>query len=104
MSLLRHKSGRPLGNSELAPRRELEVYPSDEPVPEDYLPALDIEPQDGYNRRERRRSPAALFGSLQIGNVVLPFELKQTIANLIASMPGARYLSLTSVLTPQFRF
>ncbi|OCH90069.1 Rsm22-domain-containing protein, partial [Obba rivulosa] len=83
MSLRRHKSERPL-NKEYAPRRELQVYPSEEPVADNYIPELDVEPQDGYTPRERRKSPAALLGSLQIGEVVLPFELKETITRLIA--------------------
>jgi hypothetical protein len=37
--------------------------------------------------RDARKSPAALFGSQSIGQVVLPFELQKSISLLISGGP-----------------
>jgi hypothetical protein len=96
ISLKKHKLQSP------APHRELEVIASEsvsqahQIKPEEWT-ALDavsenllrIEEDD----KEHRKSPAALFGSSQIGAVVIPLELQSSINLLIA---GGRILSLHS--------
>jgi len=56
---------------------ELDVYPTDSKPTE-----LAREGDEGDARSERK-SPAALFGSQQLGAVVIPQELKQTTSALI---------------------
>ncbi len=60
---------------------ELEIIPSEREealvIPEDYDQKAGDLP---------RKSPAALFGSQQIGAVVLPLELQDTIQRLISGM------------------
>ncbi|OSD06141.1 Rsm22-domain-containing protein [Trametes coccinea BRFM310] len=65
--------------------RELEVYPHDPEAPVDYLSSAELDAQDeGFGHKERRKSPAAHFGSQRIGAVVLPFELESTIGRMVA--------------------
>lgn len=87
ISLKKHKLQPPI------PHRELEVVAGEsvskahQIKPEEWT-ALDavsenllhIEEDD----KERRKSPAALFGSNQIGTVVIPLELQSSINLLIA--------------------
>jgi hypothetical protein len=91
MSLVNHKT-RP------SPPRELEAFPVEEtldeaskidgshdPFPEDHL---------------QRKSPAAHFGSQQIGSVVIPFELQKSINLLIAGNSSPEGCTLyTEVMT-----
>jgi hypothetical protein len=57
---------------------EMSVYPTDSQPTE-------LAHQDGEgNARAERKSPAAHFGSQQLGAVVIPQELKQSIAALIS--------------------
>jgi hypothetical protein len=57
---------------------ELTAYPTDSEVTE-------LAHQDNEeSARAQRKSPAAHFGSQQIGAVVIPQELKQTISALIS--------------------
>ncbi|GBE77480.1 Rsm22-cox11 tandem protein 2, mitochondrial [Sparassis crispa] len=85
ISILKHKPRHP--NAEvIQPRvpRELEEY-SNPDLDTAYERSLtELESEEGYSDpRETRKSPAALFGSQQIGSVVMPFELQQTITRLI---------------------
>ncbi|KAI9057056.1 hypothetical protein FKP32DRAFT_1598544 [Trametes sanguinea] len=65
--------------------RELEVFPHDPDAPVDYLSSAELDAQDeGFGSKERRKSPAAHFGSQRIGAVVLPFELESTIWQMVA--------------------
>ena len=57
---------------------ELTAYPTDSEVTEL------IHQEDEGNTRAERKSPAAYFGSQQLGAVVIPQELKQTISHLIS--------------------
>ncbi|PCH34122.1 Rsm22-domain-containing protein [Wolfiporia cocos MD-104 SS10] len=86
ISLLRQKSRHAHAiNPHARVHRELEIFENDPlsfddhsgPVNEDYL-------GEELDAKEGRKSPAALFGSQQIGHVVLPLELRQTIDRLIA--------------------
>ncbi|KAI8981200.1 mitochondrial small ribosomal subunit Rsm22-domain-containing protein [Trametes punicea] len=64
--------------------RELEVFPHDPDAPADYLTSAELDAQDeGIGHRERRKSPAALFGSQRIGAVVIPHELQTTIGRMV---------------------
>jgi hypothetical protein len=74
ISLKSYKRNRP------APR-ELEVLPSGEAglFVEEY-----IEPEDGEEHYNHRKSPAAEFGSRRIGAVILPVELQNSINALIS--------------------
>lgn len=74
--------------------RELEVYPHDPEAPVDYLSSAELDAQDeGFGHKERRKSPAAHFGSQRIGAVVLPFELESTIGRMVAGeCPMSIYL------------
>jgi hypothetical protein len=62
----------------LPDRHELTAYPTDSEVTE-----LAHQDDEGGTRAERK-SPAAQFGSQQLGTVVIPKELKQTISDLIS--------------------
>ncbi|KAI0778648.1 mitochondrial small ribosomal subunit Rsm22-domain-containing protein [Trametes elegans] len=65
--------------------RELELFPHDPDAAADYLTSAELDAQDeGIGHRERRKSPAALFGSQKIGAVVLPLELQTTIGRMVA--------------------
>ncbi|CDO73157.1 hypothetical protein BN946_scf185007.g212 [Trametes cinnabarina] len=65
--------------------RELEVYPHDPEAAGNYMTSAELDAQDeGFGHRERRKSPAALFGSQRIGAIVLPFELQGTIGRMVA--------------------
>ncbi|KAI0639869.1 mitochondrial small ribosomal subunit Rsm22-domain-containing protein [Trametes polyzona] len=67
--------------------RELEVFPHDPDTAVDYLTPAELDAQDdGLGHRERRKSPAALFGSQRIGAVVLPFEMQSTIGRMVAGV------------------
>jgi len=86
--------------------RELEIVPGESTAlvndlsVKDWTP-LDVEDQpflqEGSEDREDRKSPAAVFGSKQIGTVVLPQELQRVINLLISGqyfpnrykLPGA---------------
>jgi hypothetical protein len=77
MSLVKHKSHHP-------PReyRELEAIPADQSVDNTIAPYdQDLNTSD---RRDTRKSPAALFGSRRVGAIELPFELQKSIHQLIA--------------------
>ncbi|EIW64053.1 mitochondrial 37S ribosomal protein RSM22 [Trametes versicolor FP-101664 SS1] len=66
--------------------RELEVYPHDPDAAEDYLTPAELDAQDeGIGGQERRKSPAAFFGSQRTGAVVLPFEMQSTIGRMVAA-------------------
>ncbi|KIM47590.1 hypothetical protein M413DRAFT_416605 [Hebeloma cylindrosporum] len=76
-----------------ATHRELEIVPGDSTALANDLPVKDWTPldmedqpflQEDSDEREHRKSPAASFGSRQIGTVVLPQEL-QTVINLLIS-------------------
>ena len=66
----------------LLPQRELEVFPIKDT--ENNTLSLD----DGHLDHAQRKSPAAHFGSQQVGAIILPPQL-QTSINLLIS--GARY-------------
>ncbi|KAI0257273.1 mitochondrial small ribosomal subunit Rsm22-domain-containing protein [Lactifluus subvellereus] len=66
------------GHHPLPDIHELTVYPTESAPTE--LSHKDGEP----NPRAERKSPAALFGSQQIGAIVVPQELQQSIAALIS--------------------
>lgn len=76
ISLSRGKTRPPL------PRRELEAFPIEG------LENTAIQIDEGLSDHEKRKSPAAHFGSQQIGAVILPPQL-QTSINLLIS--GTRY-------------
>lgn len=85
MSLLRHKARRVLGSDPNKPPRELEVYPNDPFTDDAYMTAAELDSQELESEEGLgRKSPAAAFGSQQIGAVVLPVELQNTISRLIA--------------------
>lgn len=87
--------------------RELEIIPGESTAfvndlsVKDWTP-LDVEDQpflqEDSEDREHRKSPAAVFGSKQIGTVVLPQELQKVINLLISGqyfpnrykLPGAK--------------
>jgi hypothetical protein len=64
------------------PPRELEVIPADTALNE--VVEIDETHDPFVENRQRRRSPAAHFGSQQIGSVVIPLELQRSINHLIA--------------------
>jgi hypothetical protein len=66
-----------------SPRQELEAYPIKD------LEQNSLTPDEELSEYAQRKSPAAHFGSQQIGAVVLPPQL-QTSINLLIS--GAKYL------------
>jgi hypothetical protein len=80
MSLVRHKSRNP-------PRvyRELEALPTEQAL-DDNVENYDEESCEDEipGRRDARKSPAADYGSQQIGAIVLPLELQKCITHLIA--------------------
>ncbi|KAI0375467.1 hypothetical protein BV20DRAFT_1073580 [Pilatotrama ljubarskyi] len=66
--------------------RELELFPQDPDATEDYLTPAELDAQDdGLGHRERRKSPAALFGSQRVGAVVLPLEMQTSIGRMVAA-------------------
>jgi len=76
-----------------ATHRELEIVPGKSTVlindlaVEDWTPlGVEDQPflQEDSEDREHRKSPAAIFGSKQIGTVVLPQELQRVIKILIS--------------------
>lgn len=68
--------------------RELEVYPNDSSE-EGFLSSEELDREDdGEASTRERKSPAADFGSQRIGATVLPLELEQTIAQIIAGRIG----------------
>ncbi|TFY68588.1 hypothetical protein EVJ58_g906 [Rhodofomes roseus] len=86
MALLRQKSRHPTAaNPTARVHRELEVYPQDETAEDD---GYEAEPQsshwDVFDPKDGRKSPAAAFGSQNIGAVVLPLELQKSIDHIIA--------------------
>lgn len=64
------------------PPRELEVYPTDQPLSAN-TEAILLEEQTPEEDL-RRKSPAAHFGSQHIGAVVLPNQMQTSINGLIA--------------------
>lgn len=85
LSLLKHKTRRgSTGLTETPSHRELEVFPNDPSPDVDYLTAEELDGEVESNEKEHRKSPAALFGSLRIGAVILPLELQGAITKLIA--------------------
>lgn len=89
LSLLKHKNRHGFGIDSAFPPgpRELEVFPSDPEFEEEYLSAAELDSQDEVpDTKEKRKSPAALFGSKRFGAVVLPLELQDTITRLVAGM------------------
>ncbi len=91
MSLRRHKHRPQALDSPdtLSPssHRELQVYPSGPTEEEGFLSSEELDlADDGEVSVWERKSPAADFGSQRIGAIVLPLELEQTIAQLIAGM------------------
>jgi len=85
ISLSRKNSGPP------PPRRELEAYPIDSLEEDALLPDEGIS-----DHSSQRKSPAAHFGSQQIGAVVLPPQLQTSIKLLIS---GTRYIPYTTFIT-----
>jgi hypothetical protein len=77
---LAHTRTRPL-----PPRKELDAIPVEPKLAEDALAEEDV--QDEYSQR---KSPAAHFGSQQIGAVIIPSELQNSINVMIS---GAGYAS-----------
>ena len=94
LSLLRHKA-RDSSQTELQSRRELEIYPSDSL--DELQTAEELEQgEPGHNHREQQKSPAASFGSQQIGAVILPLDLQQTITRRIAGThPCSKWIDQT---------
>ena len=85
LSLLKHKTRRgSTGLTDTPSHRELEVFPNDPSPDVDYLTAEELDGEVETNEKEHRKSPAALFGSLRIGAVILPLELQGAITKLIA--------------------
>lgn len=80
ISLINHKT-RP------SPHRELEVFPAEEVLNETV--EIDGSHDTSMEDHLRRKSPAAHFGSQQIGSVVIPFELRKSINLLIAGQHGS---------------
>ncbi|TCD70126.1 37S ribosomal protein S22 [Steccherinum ochraceum] len=87
LSVLKHKSRYTILNSTLPPGpRELEVFPTDPDAQDDYLSAADLDLHDEVpDTKEKRKSPAAVFGEKRYGAIVLPLELQNTITRLISS-------------------
>lgn len=92
ISLLKHKQN-PNVNilHSLSPPKELEAFPVDLEGGDAREISVDTEDaevgeDDNYNGgpRDARKSPAALFGSQSIGQVVLPLELQNSISFLIS--------------------
>ncbi|KAH8099692.1 mitochondrial small ribosomal subunit Rsm22-domain-containing protein [Cristinia sonorae] len=85
LSLLRQKSRHVDASSASPAPRELELFPADSDFDDDYLTSAELDSQDEpLDSKEKRKSPAALFGSRRIGAVVLPLELQNSITRLIA--------------------
>lgn len=84
MAVSRNKS-RLTDPGRAAPPRELEVFPNDPTISQDRLSSEELDAQeDDLDRKEHRKSPAALFGSQRIGAVTLPLELQNSISRLIS--------------------
>lgn len=75
MSLLNHKSKHHTTDTSQLSLRQLELLPSEAEEMEE----LALEPDE----RVGRKSPAARFGSQQVGAVILPEELQETINSII---------------------
>ena len=91
MAILRHKSHNTIpGVTPLEPPRELEVYPDDPLADTEYMTPEELDLQEAFDpdSKQHRKSPAAKFGSLRSGQVVLPLELETTITKLIAGTSG----------------
>jgi hypothetical protein len=89
MAILRHKAGRNIPGLESRKLpRELEVYPNDPEAEDEYMTSEELELQETFDPdgKQHRKSPAAKFGSLRSGQVVLPLELENTITRLISGM------------------
>ncbi|KAI0673595.1 mitochondrial small ribosomal subunit Rsm22-domain-containing protein [Trametes maxima] len=66
--------------------RELELFPHDPEAEAEYLTSEELDAQDeDLTHRERRKSPAAHFGSHRVGAVVLPPEMTSSIGRMVAS-------------------
>lgn len=80
------------------PRKELEVLSGDlashshEITPDDWVPldpsCSNMSGEEDYES-EHRKSPATLFGSNQLGTVILPLELQNAINLLIGGKPSS---------------
>ncbi|CAL1694264.1 unnamed protein product [Somion occarium] len=85
LSVLKHRARHgPASTSGSNSPRELEVIPVEHVPDTDYLTSEDLDSMEDRDEKDRRKSPAALFGSQRIGAVVIPFELQQTINRLIS--------------------
>lgn len=99
ISLIKHKSktnpNQPVGLPARDPPRELEDFPL-ELTPDEMKEAellvreqmdkdgnIDRDEEYQAGKREARKSPAALFGSQAIGQVVLPYELQMSVGLMI---------------------
>ncbi|KAI0323089.1 mitochondrial small ribosomal subunit Rsm22-domain-containing protein [Amylostereum chailletii] len=76
MSLLKQKSRHRLVEGEPQLHRELEVFPAE-------AEGLPFEEEEEEEDRTTRKSPAAHFGSRQVGAAILPHELQKSIISLI---------------------
>ena len=61
--------------------KELEILSSTD---SDEAAVLMLDEEDEYERSGERKSPAAFYGSQQIGQVILPNQLQNTINVLIS--------------------
>lgn len=78
MSILNHKTKRHRSDASNASLRELELLPSEA----EELEELELE----LDERVGRKSPAARFGSQQVGAVILPEELQDSINSIIQGL------------------
>ena len=85
LSLLKHRArhAMPSSHMELS-HRELEVVPHQQNPGVDYLTSEELDVLQDREDGAHRKSPAALFGSQQIGAVVIPSELQKAVNLLIA--------------------
>jgi hypothetical protein len=80
------------------PQRELEALPIEDAEEGALTP--DEETSD---RSSQRKSPAALFGSQQIGAVVLPPQLQTSINLLISGAGYDSYIAMKTYCVPRIR-
>lgn len=86
MSLLNHKTKHHTSDASKASLRELELLSSEA----EELEELELEPDE----RVGRKSPAARFGSQQVGAVILPEELQESINSIIQGSFLVYYIPL----------
>ena len=81
--------------------RQLEIFPDDPAFYPETAPGW---PEDEIESRESRKSPAAAFGSRQIGAVVLPKQLQSSVSRLIEgkSVHLPRHINLILMLRSRF--